>query len=84
MKTVGAFEAKTKLSELLRSVEEQHEEIIITRHNRNIARLIPFDDTHRGKLDKEAILDGFRRIREKQSSISSNEIKEMITEGRKR
>lgn len=35
MKTVGAFEAKTKFSELLRDVEKRHEEIIIKKHNRN-------------------------------------------------
>jgi prevent-host-death family protein len=38
--TVGAFEAKTHLSELLAKVEEG-EEITITKHGRPVARLIP-------------------------------------------
>jgi len=38
MITVGAFEAKTKLSELLNRVEEG-EEIVITRRGRPVARL---------------------------------------------
>jgi prevent-host-death family protein len=40
MTEVGAFEAKNKLSALLDRVE-QGEEIVITRHGRPIAKLIP-------------------------------------------
>ena len=39
MITVGAFEAKTKLSELLDRVE-RGEEITITRHGKPVARLV--------------------------------------------
>lgn len=81
MKTVGAFEAKTKLSELLRDVENLNEEIIIQRRNRNIARLIPFeDDRPSGNLD---IIKGFRDIRKSQKSVDQP-IKKLINEGRKR
>jgi prevent-host-death family protein len=37
---VGAFEAKNKLSALLDRVE-QGEEVVITRHGRPVARLVP-------------------------------------------
>jgi prevent-host-death family protein len=84
MKTVGAFEAKTKLSKLLRDVEERHEEIIIMRHNRNIARLIPFDEDRSKGFSKADILDGLKKIRESQTLLKSTEIEEMIDEGRKR
>ena len=40
MKTVGAFEAKTRLSELIREVEEG-ETIEITKNNRKVAMLVP-------------------------------------------
>jgi prevent-host-death family protein len=40
MREVGAFEAKNKLSELL-DLAERGEEIVITRHGREVARLIP-------------------------------------------
>lgn len=40
MTTIGAFEAKTKLSELLDRVE-RGEEIVITRHGKPAARLVP-------------------------------------------
>ena len=39
-KTVGAYEAKSKLSELLDQVERGRT-ITITRHARNVARLVP-------------------------------------------
>jgi prevent-host-death family protein len=42
MKTVGAFEAKTHLSSLLEEVAGG-EEILITRHGKPLARLVPVD-----------------------------------------
>lgn len=38
--TLGAFEAKTRLSELLARVEAG-EEVTITKHGRPVARLVP-------------------------------------------
>ena len=40
-KTIGLFEAKTHLSELVARAE-QGDEVIITRHNRPVARIVPF------------------------------------------
>jgi prevent-host-death family protein len=40
MRQIGAFEAKNKLGQLLDLVE-QGEEITITRHGREVARLVP-------------------------------------------
>ena len=40
METVGLFEAKTHLSELVARAE-RGEEVVITRHNRPVARLVP-------------------------------------------
>lgn len=39
---IGAFEAKTKFSELLERVR-QGEEITITKHEKPVARLVPFE-----------------------------------------
>ena len=38
--SVGAYDAKTRLSELLNRVEKG-EQIVITRHGRPVARLVP-------------------------------------------
>jgi prevent-host-death family protein len=40
LSSVGAYDAKTRLSELLDRVEKG-EQIIITRHGRPVARLVP-------------------------------------------
>lgn len=40
---IGAFEAKTHLSELLQRVEAG-QEITISKHGRPVARLVPFDE----------------------------------------
>ena len=40
MKVVGAFEAKNKLGHLLDLVE-QGEEVTITRHGKDVARIVP-------------------------------------------
>ena len=44
MRVVGAFEAKTHLAALLDAVGAG-EQIIITRHGRPVARLVPPEDT---------------------------------------
>ena len=43
MSAIGAFEAKTHLSELLDRVEAG-EELVIARHGRPVARLVPVAD----------------------------------------
>lgn len=47
--TVGAFEAKTKFSELLEQVS-QGAEITITKHEKPVAKLVPFDKPSRVEL----------------------------------
>ena len=47
--TVGAFEAKTKFSELLEHVS-QGAEITITKHEKPVARLVPFEKPSRVEL----------------------------------
>jgi prevent-host-death family protein len=58
MREVCAFEAKNKLSELL-DLAERGEEIVITKHGREVARLVP---PHRQYSVEEARA-AIRRIR---------------------
>lgn len=51
MVTVGAFEAKTHLSTLLERVA-QGEEIVITRHGKPLARLVPVAVADRSRVDR--------------------------------
>ncbi len=70
MITVGAFEAKTKFSELLDRVAGG-EEIIVTRHGKTVARIVPDGppDAEAERKAREAkaaeIRAEFVRVREK-------------------
>jgi prevent-host-death family protein len=60
MREVGAFEAKNKLGQLLDQVE-RGEEITITRHGKQIARLVPVKPS----FNREEARAAVRRIRER-------------------
>lgn len=82
--TVGAFEAKTKLSELLDRVE-RGEEVTITRHGKPVARLGPAEKAPLSARG-EALIDEFRAMRERLRaegvSFKRDEIIELKNEGR--
>lgn len=69
MITVGAFEAKTKFSELLDRVASG-EEIVVTRHGKTVARIVPVGlaDAEAERKAREAkaaeILADIKRVRE--------------------
>jgi len=66
----GAFEAKNKLGSLLDRVEAG-EEVLITRHGRPVARLVP-PSVH---LDKQArAWEAAQRIRERAKTITGPRI----------
>ena len=64
MNEIGAFEAKNTLGTLLDRVE-QGEEIVITRHGKAIARLVP--NTRR--IDQNQTREALERIRERAARL---------------
>lgn len=66
METVGAFEAKNTLGSLLDRVEAG-EEIVITRHGRAVARLVP----NVGRANKDETRAAIDRIRARASRLSA-------------
>lgn len=58
MREVGAFDAKNNFGNLLNAVE-QGEEIVITRHGKPIARLVP----NEGRIDPSQAMAALQRIR---------------------
>ncbi len=80
MRKVGTFEAKNKLSELLDMVESG-EEVLITRHGKEVARLVPPNTRFNQSEAREAA----RRIREMSRGIRLDglSIKALIEEGRR-
>ncbi len=79
MKTVGAFEAKTHLNELLQKVCKG-ETIRITRRGIPVAKLVPADEGERKDL-KEVVRE-IREIR-KGATLGGLTIRELINEGRR-
>ncbi|OHC75593.1 MAG: prevent-host-death family protein [Rhodospirillales bacterium RIFCSPLOWO2_12_FULL_58_28] len=80
MREIQASEAKAHLSQLLDDVEHG-ETLIITRHGRSIARLVPEHDRRQEEVDK-AIADIAAR-RRCAASITTEEILSARNEGRK-
>ncbi len=80
MITVGSYKAKTHLPDLLRQVEAG-EQVLITRHGKPVARLMPIADAKREQAlaAKEQIME----LRKTMPKFSREEIREMIEEGRR-
>jgi prevent-host-death family protein len=79
MKTVGAFEAKTHLNELLREVS-QGETIRITRRGVPVAKLVPTEDGEH--KDLKQIVRDIREIR-RGANLRGLTIRKLIDEGRR-
>jgi prevent-host-death family protein len=60
--TIGAFEAKTHLSALLDRVEHG-EEVVITKHGRPVARLLPVQPTPPTPAPGQDLLERMREQR---------------------
>jgi prevent-host-death family protein len=86
MGTVTALEAKTRFGELLERVS-RGEEIVITRHDKPVARIVP-----EGRPSLENVrraVESLRETRRRMSQrkgfkpLTDKEIKDSINEGRK-
>ena len=81
---VGTYDAKARLSELLEKVEGG-ETVVITRHGRPVARLVPDAEAQRQRV--EAAVEGMLRDREtrprRRPRLTIEEILEMRDEGRR-
>jgi prevent-host-death family protein len=82
--TIGAYDAKTRLSELLDRVEKG-EQIVITRHGRPVARLVP-----EGRHDTVEALAALDRITARRKALAARgvhitqaEIRALREEGRR-
>lgn len=80
MSRIGAFEAKTHLPSLLRRVEAG-ERFVITKHNRPVAELVPFQAQDTAKV-RAAIAE--LKVFQETHSLGGLSVREMIEEGRKR
>jgi prevent-host-death family protein len=83
--TITAFEAKTRFGELLERVS-RGEEIVITRHDQPVARIVP--EGNRRLAQVKAAVRDLRALqqeiakRNRSKPISDKEIRDAINEGR--
>jgi prevent-host-death family protein len=80
MESVGSFEAKTHLPQLLQRVAEG-EEITITKHGKPVARLVP-PSAVKPAPDVRAAVAAMKQFR-KGRTLGDLSIREMIEEGRR-
>jgi len=80
MREVQASEAKTHLPQLLDEVE-RGETIIITRHGRAIARIIP--EAHQRQEEIDQAIGDIKELGRETGSASVEEILSLIRGGRK-
>lgn len=84
MSTVGSFEAKTKLAELLDRVESG-ETITITRRGKAVAKLIPAGVDAEERARRRALIDEIKRKRAgwDRGAKPGSTIAELIKAGRR-
>jgi prevent-host-death family protein len=80
MSTVSAYEAKTHLPRLIKAVE-QGETIVITRHGRPVAKLVPFEE--RSQADVTAAIERLKALRRRMPKIPLEELLAARHEGHK-
>ena len=80
MREVGAFEAKNRFGQLLDWVA-QGEEVTITRHGKEVARLVPA----KGGFNRAAARAAAQRIRamSKGVTLGGLKVRDLIDEGRR-
>jgi prevent-host-death family protein len=84
MAKVSAFEAKTRFGELLERVS-RGEEVVITRHDKPVARLVPegaqrLDEVRRAVAGLRALQQQIWR--RSKAKLSNREVRSAIDEGR--
>ena len=85
MAKVTAFEAKTRFGELLARVAKG-EEVVITRHDKPVARLIPEGATRLDDIQRsvQGLRDLQQQIRRRsKAKLSDREVRSAIEEGRR-
>jgi prevent-host-death family protein len=87
MATVSAFAAKTRFGELLERVS-RGEEIIITRHDKPVARIVPegaqrLEDVRRAVGGLRELQQRIARRGKDKVRLSDREVRSAIAEGRR-
>ncbi len=80
MREIQASDAKAHLPQLLDDVE-RGETVVITRHGRAIARLVP--EAHRRQEEIDRAIEGIKAVRKRTGKITLDELLSARHEGHK-
>jgi prevent-host-death family protein len=80
MREIQASEAKTHLPQLLDDVE-RGETLVITRHGRAIARIVPEPRQRQEEIDKA--IEDIKALRKRKGSLTLNDVLSARHEGHK-
>ena len=80
--TIGIYEAKTRLPAIVSAIESTLEEVIVTRHGKPVAKIVPIRDEAAERAERIARLRSMRSTRIG-PAMSADELVEMIHEGRR-
>lgn len=80
MREIQASEAKTHLPQLLDDVE-RGETVVITRHGRAIARIVP--EAHRRQAEIDRAIESIKALRQRTGKITLEELLSARHEGHK-
>lgn len=85
MATVTAFEAKTRFGELLERVSKG-EEVVITRHDKPVARLVPEGAPRQDEVRRS--VEGLRHLQERirrrsRATLTDRDVRTAIDQGRR-
>ena len=79
MRTIGSYEAKTRLPELLRRAE-QGEQFTVTRRGVPVARILGLEDA---VDDRRAIIERMKAARARRTRVPVGELLDARDEGRR-
>jgi prevent-host-death family protein len=79
MRTIQAADAKTHFLRLLDQIE-QGESVIVTRHGRRVARIVPEAEADQDRVNQA--LESILEIRRRTKPVSLQEILDMRDQGR--
>jgi prevent-host-death family protein len=84
VKTIGAFDAKTHLSQYLAEVEQTGSQICIQKRGRSVAVLKPYQNEEDAEARADELVQALRDIRETQGTYAPGNAETLRDEGRKR
>lgn len=84
MEQIGIFDVKTKFSEIVERINRTGQPIVVTNRGKPVVEIFPAKTESEGQMSREEAFETIAQLRMKTPSVTQNEIRELIEEGRDR